>query len=119
MYITYNEYKNFGGELSETAFNKYSYQAEMKVKTDTRNRIGVANETVKRCITRLIDIYQSADVTGEAKVSSFSHDGLSQSFVTRSSSDYEKEADKIVEIYLMNEYAEDGTPLLYRGVDNV
>lgn len=119
MYLTYNDYKTFGGELSETAFNKYGYQAEMEIKTVTHNRIGVANETVKRCVCRLIDIYHSADVTASDKVASFSHDGLSQSFVARSSSDYEKEARKIVYTYLSNEYAEDGTPLLYRGVDKL
>ena len=119
MYLTYNEYKTFGGELSETAFNKYSYQAEMKIKTVTHNRIGVASEAVKRCACRLIDIYQSADITATDKVASFSHDGLSQSFVARSSSDYEKEEKKIVDTYLMHEYAEDGTPLLYRGVDKL
>ena len=119
MYITYEEYKKFGGELSETAFNKFSYQAEMKIKTETHNRIGVASEAVKRCLVRLIDIYQSADITADDKISSFSHDGLSQSFVTHSSSDYEKEVNEIVKTYLSHAYAEDGTPLLYRGIEKI
>jgi hypothetical protein len=119
MYITYEEYKNFGGELSDTAFNKFSYQAEQKIKTETYNRIGVASEAVKRCMVRLIDIFNSADVTAGDKVSSFSHDGLSQSFVTHSSTDYAKEIDEVIKMYLSCEYAEDGTPLLYRGIDEI
>lgn len=117
MYLTYAEYIKYGGTLDEFAFNKYSYQAEMKVKADTHNRIVAANEAVKRCVARLTDIFAESDVTASDKISSFSHDGLSQTFAARSSSDYQSEAGDIVYTYLIHEYAEDGTPLLYRGVD--
>lgn len=117
MYLTYEEYISYGGELSEAAFNKYSYQAEMKIKADTHNRIRAASEAVKRCAARLTDIFGIADAAAEDKVSSFSQDGVSLTFAARSSSECEKEADDIVYTYLIGEYAEDGTPLLYRGCD--
>lgn len=117
QYLTYEEYKALGGELTETAFNKYAYQAEMRIKTDTHNRITVPSEAVKRCTARLTDILSKADTTNQGTVSSFAHDGLSQSYAVKTSEDYEKEMEEIIYTYLIHETAENGTALLYRGVD--
>ncbi len=117
MYLTYKEYIEMGGELSESAFKKYSYRAEMKIKEATYNRIDTVSETVKKCAVILTDIFESADVTNKNNVASFSHDGLNQSFVNLTSADYDKEIRSVINAYLSNEYTADGIPLLYRGCD--
>ena len=114
-YLTYEEYKNMGGTLSETAFFTYGYEAEMKIKNATFDRITVPSEAIKRCIVRITDVISKADIT-TAKISSYSHDGFSQTFSQPSSASYEKEMRKIIRTYLINEIADDGTPLLYCGV---
>lgn len=117
QYLTYEEYVSLGGELSETAYCKYGYQAEMRIKADTHNRITVPSEAVKQCVFRLTDILSKADTTKVGDVSSFSHDGLSQSYAVKASEDYAKEAEEIIYTYLIHETGENGTPLLYRGAD--
>ncbi len=117
QYLTYEEYKALGGELTETAFNKYGYQAEMRIKAETHNRIAEPGEAVKRCMARLIDILSKADTTNAGDVSSFSHDGLTQSFAVKNSEEYTKEANEIIYTYLIHEVDKKGIPLLYRGAD--
>ena len=66
-------------------------------------------------MVRITEIISKADILN-AKVSSFSHDGLSQTFSSPSSEDYKKEVYNIIRTYLINEVSDDGTPLLYCGV---
>ena len=117
MYITYEEYKTMGGKLDETAFSIYGYEAEMKIKSATFDRINKPSDAVKHCMVRITDIISNADITN-AKISSFSHDGLSQTFSQLSSEDYKKEVNKIIRTYLINETSDDGTPLMYCGVSS-
>ncbi len=114
-YITFEEYTKMGGDLDEAAFLKYGFEAEMQIKSATFDRIKTPSEAVKRCVVRLIDIISTND-TGKEKVSSFSHDGLSQSFHISSSDEVKKQIYYIINTYLENEDSEDGTPLLYCGV---
>ena len=116
MYITYEEYKSFGGVLDKAAFEIYSYDAEQEIRTQTHDRITNPSEAVKRCMVRITDIKSKADV-GTDKVSSFSHDGLSKSYTDHTSEDYIKAVNDIIYSYLIHEEADDGTPLLYRGID--
>ena len=115
MYLTYDEYKAKGGELDETAFNTFAYEAEMRIKAETHNRITDPSEAVKMCMVRLIDIYQKADVTTSAK-HSFSHDGLSGSIEPPAIADCSAKIDDIIYTYLIHEESENGVPLLYMGV---
>ena len=115
MYLTYEEYKQMGGALDETAFTSCCIDAEMKINSATFNRIKNTNKAIKGCTKKLIDIISNADITN-AKISSFSHDGLSQTFSRPSSDEYEREINKTIYDYLINEVSDDGTPLLYCGV---
>ena len=119
MYITHEEYKRFGGVLDKAAFNIYVYDAEQEIRAQTHNRIdriAKPSETVKRCIARITDIKGKADVSAD-KISSFSHDGLSKSYTNHASEDYIKAVNDIIYNYLIHETDDDGTPLLYRGID--
>lgn len=116
MFITYEEYKKYGGGLDETAFNIYGYEAERRINAVTYGRIKAVTEPIGRCITRLADLMAKADVA-EDRIASFSNDGVSQSFANISTADYESKADGIIRDYLANEVDETGVPLLYLGVD--
>lgn len=116
MFITYEEYKDMGGGLSETAFNLYAYEAERKIYTATHGRAKTATEAIKRCITRLVGILAKADIAAD-KVTSFSNDGVSQSIKDVSAADYSIEVDNMIREYLSCEVDENGVPLLYLGVD--
>lgn len=115
MYLSFEEYQEMGGTLDETAFDIYGYEADQKIKTATFNRITTPSEAVKKCMLRLISFAQMSDI-GKMRTASFSHDGLSQSFNIPNEEEYEKKARSIIRNYLINEKAEDGTPLMYCGV---
>ena len=117
MALTYEEYKEYGGGLDETAFKVYSYEAEKKVDAETHGRFKTATEKepVKRCISRLVDIMEKSDVT-KNKVTSWNNDGVSKSIKEVSDEEYSKKINDVIYDYLANEVDESGTPLLYLGV---
>ena len=114
MLVSYEEYKNAGGGLDETAYNIYGYEAERLMQSKTHNRIKAVTEPIKYCFARVCDIMEKADVTAD-KVSSWSNDGVSGSFEKTEITDYIKKAEEIIHNYLINETDEEGTPLLYLG----
>lgn len=116
MYITYEEYKSLGGTLDEAAFYIYGYDADREIKAQTHDRITTPSEAVKRCIVRVTDLMSKADI-GVERVTSFNHDGLSQNFAAPTADEYAGKINDIIYTYLIGETADDGTPLLYRGVD--
>ena len=46
MYITYDEYKEYGGGLESTAFNIYAYEAKVKIDAATCGRITKVTEAI-------------------------------------------------------------------------
>lgn len=115
MYITFAQYRDMGGSLDETAFNIYGYEAYIKIKTACFDRITEPSEAVKRCMVRLTEL--AADYAAQSKMpSSYSHDGLSESYNVRNQSEYEKEARDLIRAYLINEKSVIGVPLLFCGV---
>ena len=113
MVLSYEEYKKLGGELSNTAFSVFGFEAETKIKAETHGRI-TDSEAVKRCIVRLAGILEKADVSKD-KVKSWSNDGVSETVADVSLADYESQVRKIIHEYLANEVDSDGVPLLYLG----
>ncbi|MBO5060242.1 MAG: hypothetical protein J6C82_04945 [Clostridia bacterium] len=114
MYLTYERYSYLGGVCPDTAFLTLGFRAEQIIKAQTHNRITVVNETIERCITEVTNLLYKAEE--DNRVSSFSHDGLSESYSVIDASEYQKKISDIIYTYLIHEYAEDGTPLLYMGV---
>ena len=120
MYLTYNEYKDMGGELDETAFKNFAEDAEIRISKETFKRIyNVDADTeiaVKRCIVKITDMFKSnEDVFKKEKVTSFSHDGLSQSFSMPTVQEYSERISCIICDFLEERYDLNGIPLLYRG----
>ena len=117
MILSFDEYKELGGIGNHTTFNAYSYEAEAKINTETHGRIKncVANESIKRCIVRVTDILAKHDITKD-NVSSWSNDGVSESYTSHTSEEVAQTVKSIIKTYLANEVDSDGVPLLYLGV---
>lgn len=114
MYLEYTDYMAYGGELSETAFNRFCRRAEKLIDIYTLSRLentaydDIPND-VRICVFELIEYISNNFENGTvSSKTSESNDGISVSYNVRSA---EKEIYGIIYTYL----AESG--LLYRGTD--
>lgn len=137
MYLTFEEYQNYGGTLSETAFNGVIYDAQIKIDYYTFNRL--INDTeigdkVKRATYKIIELIRDYNnymdkVKDMDKpiVKSSSNDGVSQTYGgyagNTSMNDIKALSDKLdkdiyvaIRQYLNGERNQKGEVLLYRGV---
>lgn len=135
MYLTYDEYVQFGGStLKEAAFEDLEFQARSVIDWWTFNRL--SNETkypeaVKRCVFRLVQLIndrqqamlvgsQSSDSTKTAGIASESNDGVSTTYNTLSATEavdtLQKEMEDVIRLYLSTIRNSLGHNLLYRGV---
>ena len=123
MYLTYEEYKAYGGEIPQTALVKYERQARNTINYYTFGRIKEpVSETVKECMVELMDFEYEVDKArdeGSKAIKSETHtvsyaDGLDslgiQTGVNTGTSQASLEY-SIVAKYIMS------TGLMYRGVE--
>lgn len=137
MYITFEEYQNYGGTLDESAFNSIYYAVQIKIDYFTFNRLvndTVFTEKVKRCIVKLISLlntfneYQKTitDLKNPV-VASASNDGVSMSYggylsnttpndLKTVQEQLDKDILNTIKQYLYGEKNQAGKVLLYRGV---
>jgi len=123
-YLTFAEYQSYGGTLSQTAFTPLEFKCRKRIDylTDTRvQAMQSVPEAVKLCMVCLIGLESKAGVAAQVDnpvVTSFNTDGYSESYGKALGVD---EADKsmndVISSYLYGELDDDGTPLLYRGVN--
>ena len=137
MYLTYDEYKGFGGALSESAFNATIYDAQAKVDYYTYNRLvkdTVVSYKVKQAIFKIVNLLDTfnnyknliTDIDNPIAISQ-SNDGVSVSFggylgntTPQDLVNAKKELDidilNVLKVYLSGEKNQVGQLLLYRGV---
>lgn len=111
MYLTYEQYQEYGGTLEEVTFDEYEFEAESWINWYTFNRLEnddvSDNEKVKRCMFKLIKLAElkatalslgnqtttittggtTTTVNTSAPISSQSNDGVSISYNNLSASD--------------------------------
>lgn len=140
MYLTYDEYCDYGGTLDETEFQDLEYDAESTINWYTFNRIknmSVLPEAVKRCMYQLIRWKQmenellASSVGGigfgtawvkQPGITQQSNDGVSTSYNTLSSGELmahfngSKTKEELMDRYLNGIVNDLGRPLLYRGL---
>ena len=107
MYLSYAEYQDMGGTLSETEFNRLNYTAQATLDLLTFNRIEQEDGRAKECVFALIGTHSEQP----SNVSSVSNDGYSIHY---------KDADEISQTdkdIVYKFYA--NTDLMYRGTDEV
>lgn len=134
MYLTFEEYTQFGGNLDETTFNNFEFKARSTIDWFTFNRLQKEleyPEAVKRCmyeLIRLAEIQEQAEAvsaaaagdTVKAGIASQSNDGVSVSYNVLSAQaaleNSQKQIHETIQQYLQGVKDSLGHKLLYRGV---
>ena len=121
IYLTYNEYKEIGGNIDETAFKRNIDRACGIIDNATYNRIEGMTEVPQKAKALCRDLveYFAENFGSSKQISSHSQSAgplsESESFVVRSIEERAGEISDMVKDYLLNEVDDKGTPLLYRG----
>lgn len=125
-YLTYDEYIAIGGTSDASEFARNASEAAAHIDRYTFRRVtkmAVIPESVKNCMFALVDVLGGASTsrTGAA-VASESNDGVSVSYVTSSPTESDKRLSALiadtVHLWLSGETDDNGTPLLWRGVED-
>lgn len=124
QYLTYDEYKNYGGELSETAFKPLEFKARKRIDYLTNSRVQDMKQipdAVKLCTYILIDMENAVGRDAQATkpaITSFNTDGYSENYGQRMDGDTASvQMNEATKEYLYGEKNDNGIPLLYRGTD--
>lgn len=118
-YLSYADYRTWGGTMEETDFNRYEYRAEKLIDEETFGRvkeISPVPEEVKRLTFELVTLVQKADVSNDT-VSSERVGNWQKSYRGVSQAAYTRAGKSIIRTYLSGIYTSEGVPLLYRGCD--
>lgn len=120
IYLTYTEYKEIGGTLDETAFNRNIDRAFGIIDNATHNRIERMAEIPQRAKTLCRDLLEYLVENNGVKIvtsKSQSAGGVSESesYATKTVDDIYGDIQNMLYDYLGNEKTDNGTPLLYRG----
>lgn len=134
MYLTYEEYIDYGGTLDETAFNQLEFEARAKIDWWTFNRLQKEiefPEAVKRCMYKLITMIdnQNKDIIGgitdengmiRGNIAHESNDGVFTIYNTLSAKEkidvLDKDMKTTITMYLQGIKNSLGHKLLYRGI---
>ena len=136
MYLTFEEYQEYGGTLDATTFDTVEFEVSTRIDYRTFYRlknVEIIPTEVKRLTFYLIDLVQkkadslslgnAGDTTTSnagAYIKSQSNDGVSITYGGMASTDLYKacyaEMDNAIERYLSNVTFEPGKKLLYRGL---
>lgn len=122
MYLTYDDYMALGGNGEESSFLRLSFRAESIIDHYTQSRVKsmqAVPDAVKHCMVELITAMYAADPTTSAVSGSlvgFSNDGYSETYAKPETAT-ETVYFGILRDYLAHVCDDNGTPLLYRGVD--
>lgn len=125
MYLTYEEYRAYGGTMAEADFTVAEFRARKLVDALTDNRVarmGRVPLSVKLAMVTIIRIdgVVGADARAEAPLAaSFSTDGYSESYGSpaEQTASLREELHAGIRQMLGGEWDDEGVPLLYRGMN--
>lgn len=122
-YIEYDEYTEIGGMCDLTAFNRNIDRACGIIDNATKKRAEQMTDIpsmVKSCCRDLIDYLSNNTVTDKVLSSkSQSAGGVSESesYTQKTADEYANDIDRILCDYLLSVTDDNGTPILYRGLN--
>ena len=125
MYIDLVYYQQNGGkqDMTDAAFARDEFRARKMVDKLTQGRIknmAKTPEAVKRLMVELVSLEstQGSKITENQAVTSFSNDGYSETYADPLTRERVKEIEcELISEYLSEETDDEGTPLLYLGVE--
>ena len=120
IYLTYTEYKEIGGSIDETAFNRNIDRTCGIIDNATHNRIEGMTEVPQKAKALCRDLVEylvenNGDKIVTSKSQSAGGVSESESYATKTADDVYGDIQNIIYDYLGNEKDDKGTPLLYRG----
>lgn len=125
QYLTYEEYQQYGGDMSETDFTLAEFKARSRIDYMTLGRVQYMQtvpEEVKlamMCIIKVDSKFSADAQVYNAVIASFSTDGYSESF--GSAEEQARTAQSMVteqaRRMLFGVLDDNGVPLIYLGVD--
>lgn len=113
QYLTFSEYQQLGGTLSESAFKLLEFESRKEVDRLTFGRLislPTQIEEVKLCVFKLIGVINE----NKSTIKSESIDGYSITLMDKK--DLKIVLNDLIDKYLSECLLDDGTPYLYRGV---
>jgi len=124
MYLTYEEYQDYGGTLPEADFTLAEFRARKRVDYLTDSRVEAmaeVPEAVKLAMMSIIRADGAVGVDAQAGaplVASFSTDGYSENYGSAAdqTANVEKQLNREIGRLLYGLKDDNGVPLLYRGV---
>ena len=124
MYLTYDEYRSYGGTLPEADFTLAEFRARKRVDylTDSRvENMAEVPEAVKLAMMSIIKADGAVGVDAQAGaplVASFSTDGYSENYGSAAdqTANVEKQLNAELRQLLYGVKDDEGVPLLYRGL---
>lgn len=125
-YLTFQEYTAYGGTaVTQTQFTTAEFKARKRIDylTDCRvQNMATVPDAVKICMTSIInaDAAAGADALASSPlVASFNTDGYSESYgsATEQQAAMQYALNRQIKEMLYGELDDNGTPLLYRGLD--
>lgn len=124
MYLTYEEYMRYGGELAPTDFALAEFGARKRIDWLTDSRVAAmaeVPEAVKLAMMSIIKADAAVGARAQADapmVASFSTDGYSESYGSAESrtETVEKQLSAELRRMLYGVTDDNGVPLLYRGL---
>ena len=125
VYLTFEEYQAYGGTVAQEAFLTAEFKARKRIDYLTDSRVQAMEtvpEAVKLCMTSIIntDAAAGADALASSPlVASFSTDGYSESYggAAEQQAAMQEALNRQIREMLYGELDDNGTPLLYRGLD--
>lgn len=124
MYLTFEEYQEWGGQQTESAYSRLEYKARMLIDEYTFGRLRTEEtipEAAKRLTFELVGMLGNMDTSAEGYagvVDSESNDGYSikmASGTVLTAAESMIQMGNMIETYLANEKTAAGIPLLYCG----
>lgn len=124
MYLTFEEYQEWGGQQSGSAYERLEFKARMLIDAYTFGRLKTEetiSDTVKRLTFELVGMMGNQDTAKEGYrgvVSAESNDGYSMTLASGtilSPAESMIRMGTMIETYLANETTAAGVPLLYCG----
>lgn len=121
IYIDFEEYKEIGGVLDLTAFNRNIDRACGMIDNATHKRIermkNIPNKAKSLCRDLIECFAENSSNSKQVASRSQSAGGVSESesYVTKTDVELQADIDNMIADYLMAETDDNGTPLLYRG----
>ena len=125
MYLTYEEYQDYGGTLPEADFTLAEFRARKRVDYLTDSRVEAmaeVPEAVKQAMMSIIKVDSAVGVDAQAGaplVASFSTDGYSENYGSAAdqTANVEKQLNAEIRRLLYGVKDDGGVPLLYRGMN--